>query len=173
MSTHVFNSFSHLNENVVTQDEDIDMEALNNLRSEAGLSQLDSAKNVRTALVNKKEKGLKRLKADQTHSQTIRKVFSTETRSSLDSSNVSTSGSTITISESILKNRYSSDNQGPFDIHVQRILKPHAPLHPIPVGRIIARLNISDVMEIREMDFSKVSIFAKTREAANDLVNNS
>ncbi|KAM0734490.1 hypothetical protein ACS0PU_011961 [Formica fusca] len=149
------------------------MEALNNLRSEAGLSQLNSPKNVRISSVTKKEKSLTRAKTDLTHSQTTRKVFSTETHSSLDSTNISTSGSTITISESILKNRYSLDNQGPFDVHVQRISKPHAPLHPISVGRIIASLNISDVMEIRKVGFSKVSIFVKTREAANDLVNDS
>ncbi|XP_029664838.1 uncharacterized protein LOC115236489 [Formica exsecta] len=129
------------------------MEALNNLKSEAGLLQLNSSKNVRTSSDIKKGKSLKRAKTDLAHNQSTSKVFSTETHSSLDSVNISTSGSIITISESILKNRYSSDNQGPFDVHVQRISKPHAPLHPISVGRIIASLN--------------------TREATNDLVNDS
>ncbi|XP_029666776.1 uncharacterized protein LOC115237697 [Formica exsecta] len=118
------------------------MEALNNLRLEAGLLQLNPSKSVRTSSDIKKGKSLKRAKTDLAHSQSTNKVFSTETHSSLDSVNISTSGSTITISETVLKNRYSSDNQGPFDVHVQRISKPHASLHPISVGRIIASLNV-------------------------------
>lgn len=157
------NSLPHSDKNTLIRDENIDMEALNNLRSEAGLTQLVSTKNVRMAAAAKGERNLKRPKADQTHSQTISKVFNSETHSSLDSSSISTSGSSIIISENILRNRYSSDNQGPFNVHVQRISKPNAPLHLISVGRTIARLNISDVMEIRKVGFSKVSIFAKTQ----------
>ncbi|KAM0736944.1 hypothetical protein ACS0PU_000037 [Formica fusca] len=50
VSSHNSNFSSHSDENIVIQDDDIDMEALNNLRSEAGLSQLNSSKNAQLLL---------------------------------------------------------------------------------------------------------------------------
>lgn len=84
------NSLLHSDKNVLIRNEDIDMETLNNLRTEAGLTHLTSAKNVRTAPADIKERNLKRPKADQTHNQTIYKVFSSETHSTFDSSSIST-----------------------------------------------------------------------------------
>lgn len=82
----------------------------------------------------------------------------------------SISGSVISISKNVLHNRYSSHNQGPFDIHIQRTSDPKSPLHPITVGRILCSFKNDDILEIKRAGYSKVSVFLKTREAINNLV---
>lgn len=69
-----------------------------------------------------------------------------------------------------MKNRYSENNHGPFDIHIQRISNPSAPLHPITIGRLINRLDIEGIIEIKKVGFSKVSIYLQSGQAANSLV---
>ncbi|KMQ91377.1 nucleic-acid-binding protein from mobile element jockey-like isoform x2 protein [Lasius niger] len=98
------------------------------------------------------------------------KIRNSDESCNLFSHSSNTTESVIFISEEILKNRYSSHNQGPFDVHVQRISDPRAPLHPITVGRIIYGLNNEDILEIKKIGFSKVSIFLKTKETTNQLV---
>lgn len=99
------------------------------------------------------------------------KTRSSDKSNNLPSHSPTTRGSIISISEEILKNRYTNHNQGPFDVHVQRISDPRTPLHPIIVGRIIYSLNNEDILKIKKIGFSKVSVFLKTRDAANHLVN--
>ncbi|KMQ82285.1 hypothetical protein RF55_23522 [Lasius niger] len=90
---------------------------------------------------------------------------------SLNSLSLSSSVSgSITISESILKNRYSKLNQSPFDVNIQRISNSRAPLHPITIDRIIQHI-FKNILKFKKIGFSKVSIFLITREAANQLVN--
>ncbi|XP_050456631.1 uncharacterized protein LOC126854203 [Cataglyphis hispanica] len=61
---------------------------------------------------------------------------------------------------------------GPFDVHIQRLSNSNSSLHPIHVGRIVCELNIKEILEIKKVRYSKVSIYFKTREAANILVEN-
>jgi len=84
----------------------------------------------------------------------------------------STSGSITTLTEIIRNNRYSENNAGPFDVHVQRLSGENSKsqLHPTFVGRVVCELNIEDILEIKKTGFSKVSVFFKSRDAANTLV---
>lgn len=98
-----------------------------------------------------------------------RKVNISDSGSS-SAAGTSISGSVILISKNILDNRYSSHNQGPFDIHIQWTVDPKAPLHPITVCRILSSFKNEDILEIKRAGYSKVSVFLKTKEAANNLV---
>jgi len=84
----------------------------------------------------------------------------------------STSGSITALTEIIRNNRYSESNAGPFDVHVQRLPGENTrlQLHPTFVGRVVCDLNIDDILEIKKIGFSKVSVFFKFRDAANALV---
>ncbi|XP_072766275.1 uncharacterized protein [Anoplolepis gracilipes] len=79
----------------------------------------------------------------------------------------SISGSLISINDSILRNRYSDNNHGLYDIHIQWISNPSVPLHPITVGRTISKLNINGILVIKKVRYSKVSVFLKSGQAAN------
>lgn len=81
----------------------------------------------------------------------------------------SVSGSNITLSEAILRNRYTESNQDPFCVHVQRISNPNANLHPISIGKIIHTIMKDEVLEVKKVGYSKVAIFLKTLNAANSL----
>ncbi|KAL6421050.1 hypothetical protein ACFW04_013574 [Cataglyphis niger] len=85
------------------------------------------------------------------------------------SSSTNTSGSSISLTDNIRNNRYSNSNAGTFDIHIQRRSNSNSSLHPY-VGRIICELNIKEILEIKKIGYSKVSIFFKTKEAANILL---
>lgn len=103
-------------------------------------------------------------------------AFNKSPRSSTENSTVShhnsTSGSITTLTDIIRNNRYSENNAGPFDVHVQRLsgLNAKSQLHPTFVGRVVCELNLEDILEIKKVGFSKVSVFFKSRDAANALV---
>ncbi|EFN68824.1 hypothetical protein EAG_11378 [Camponotus floridanus] len=108
---------------------------------------------------------------EKEHLPASSKISRSSTDSSLTSHQEPNSGSVISLTDTIRNNRYSDNNAGPFDVHVQRISNPKAQLHPIFVGRAVCELGISDILEIKKAGFSKASIYFKTKEAANALVN--
>ncbi|KMQ87862.1 nucleic-acid-binding protein from mobile element jockey-like isoform x2 protein [Lasius niger] len=84
----------------------------------------------------------------------------------------SASGSVISLSEEILGNRYSENNQGPFCVHIQRLSNLNAQLHPISVGKVIHMLMREVILEVKKVGFCKVAVFMKTWNAANSLIDN-
>ncbi|CAL1680909.1 unnamed protein product [Lasius platythorax] len=125
VSTINSNLASNLDYNVynadnVSEDNDVDMLVLDNLRSEAGLPRTHPNKNSQTGTVANKVQESKRQNTELIQESPKIKVFGSDSdpRSPLDSANNSTSGSVITISDDILRNRYSEHNQGPYDIDV-------------------------------------------------------
>lgn len=74
--------------------------------------------------------------------------------------------------ESALNNRYSSHCQGPFEIIVSPTGVINTSLHPLTVGRLLSTTLKKDILEIKKLGFSKISVQFKSREAANHLINN-
>ncbi|KMQ91029.1 glycine cleavage system protein h-like protein [Lasius niger] len=114
--------------------------ALESLISEAGLNNISEA--TKAPLPSKKQKTSKRLleakhRKKEADCPSTGKIHSTDSNPNPLSQSSSVTGSTISISENILKNRYSNLNQDPYDVYIQRISNPKAPLHFITVGRII------------------------------------
>ncbi|XP_029680212.1 uncharacterized protein LOC115245858 isoform X2 [Formica exsecta] len=131
--------------------------ALESLISEAGSTPVSSAK-------------------DRNKCPGDQKLHPSSIKSSRSGSETSTkfhlgpvSGSVISLTDSIRNNRYSASNAGPFDVHVQHLSDSKSSLHPI-FERIICELIIEDILEIKRIGYSKVSVFFKSREAANALV---
>ncbi|KAM0724686.1 hypothetical protein ACS0PU_009070 [Formica fusca] len=77
------------------------------------------------------------------------------------------------ISDAVLANRYSKSSQGPYEIVVTSIGSTNSSIHPLTVGRLLSSTLKKDITEIKKLGFSKVSVQFKTREAANNLINNS
>lgn len=108
---------------------------------------------------------------EKEYSPTSTKVSRSSTESNLTSHHKSISGSSSSLTDTIRNNRYSENNAGPYDVHIQRISNPKPQLHPIFVGRAVCELGIEDILEIKKIGFSKVSIYFKSRDAANALIN--
>lgn len=68
-------------------------------------------------------------------------------------------------------NRYSDQCQGPFDVFIQPVNKDSPSLHPTTVGRILSS-NKQDIVEIKKVGFSKITVQLKSRQAANNLIGN-
>lgn len=111
----------------------------------------------------------KRSSEKELSSSSIKNLRSS-TESSVNSLHGPASGSSISLSDSIRDNRYSASNAGPFDVHIQRLSNLKSSLHPTFVGRVLCELNVKEIMEIKKIEYSKVSVFFKTREAGNALV---
>lgn len=123
--------------------------------------------------INQRKRLLDIGKTNLNDSLTSNKIHIKEANSTPTTHSPSISGSLITINDSILKNRYSDSNHGPFDIHVQRISNPSAPLHPITIGRLFNKLKIEGIIEIKKAGYSKVSVFLQTGKFANSLTEDS
>lgn len=77
----------------------------------------------------------------------------------------------MTLTDTIRNNRYSENNAGPYDVHIQHTSNPKSQLHLLFLERTVCELGIEDILEIKKIVFSKVSIYFKSRDAANALIN--
>lgn len=166
---------------IIHLDSDIFMSLLKNTNKEYGAS----AKPPPPALLNKniqqpnsKARSFKRPKEDsQDFQNSLKDKESSSSTRTANSNTSSSSGNSVTKttlypSMEIRNNRYTSDNHGPYDVHIQKYSDPNSSLYPVTVGRIMASLNIKNILEVKKVGYSKVSIFLKTFDAVNKLVNN-
>lgn len=117
---------------------------LTSLINESGLSDQVSLNNniiknpssLKGSSINRQRKRNKE-KENINDSLTSNKIQIVDVNSPPTTHTPSITGSLISINDSIRRNRYSENNHGPFDIHIQRINNPSAPLHPITIDRLI------------------------------------
>ncbi|XP_070152117.1 uncharacterized protein Cyt-b5 isoform X1 [Polyergus mexicanus] len=76
------------------------------------------------------------------------------------------------IPDSVLNNRYTKSCQGPFEIVITSTGAANTSIHPLTVGRLLSSTLKKDILEIKKLGFSKISAQFKSRDAANNLINN-
>ncbi|XP_070169673.1 uncharacterized protein [Polyergus mexicanus] len=76
------------------------------------------------------------------------------------------------IPDTVLNNRYTKSCQGPFEIVITSTGAANTSIHPLTVGRLLSSTLKKDIAEIKKLGFSKISAQFKSREAANNLINN-
>lgn len=74
-------------------------------------------------------------------------------------------------SKLMLSNRHNNQSQGPYDVFIQPINRDLSSLHPTTVGRLLSS-NKQDIIEIKKVSYSKIMVQLKSRQAANNLINN-
>lgn len=153
-------------------------QTLKSLINESGLNDQVSLKNLNiknppsckdTTTTRQRKRNIDKENENVSDIPTLNKIQIMDVNSPPTTHTPSISGSLITINDSIRKNRYSENNHGPFDIHIQRISNPSAPLHPITIGRLLNKLNIDGIIEIKKAGYSKVSVFLQSGKFANSL----
>ncbi|XP_070169699.1 uncharacterized protein [Polyergus mexicanus] len=75
------------------------------------------------------------------------------------------------IPDTVLNNRYTKSCQGPFEIVIMSTEAANTSIHPLTVGHLLSSTLKKDI-EIKKLGFSKISAQFKSREAANNLINN-
>lgn len=76
------------------------------------------------------------------------------------------------IPDAVLTNRYSKSSQGLFEIVITSTGTVNTSIHPLTVGRLLSSTLKKDIIEIKKLGFFKISAQFKSREAANNLINN-
>ncbi|KMQ84484.1 nucleic-acid-binding protein from mobile element jockey, partial [Lasius niger] len=72
-------------------------------------------------------------------------------KASLSTTSSTVSTVPLSLSDAILNNRYSSGNQGPFCVHVQKVSNATAQLHPVSVGKVIHSIMKESVLEVKKL----------------------
>lgn len=67
-----------------------------------------------------------------------------------------------------LNNRYSNNNQGPFVVYAQS--DDRKALHLLTIGKILNKEYKKDLLEVKKLGYSKVSVALKKKEICNDMV---
>lgn len=103
---------------------------------------------------------------------------STSSTPSDDNSNnkkIPKTNSSHILNESIPNNKYDSQCQGPFEVYIQSnpIDNVASSIHPLAVGRILSASSKIDILEIKKIGYSKISVQLTNRDAANQLLTNS
>ncbi|KAM0726689.1 hypothetical protein ACS0PU_007873 [Formica fusca] len=108
-----------------------------------------------------------------------RKRTADQTGSDLHSAIESASGSKAkkstnitSLNDALLANRYDGHCQGPFHVFIQPIVNSSTSLHPLTVGRILSASTKQDIVDIKKIGFSNISVQINSRKAANDLIKN-
>lgn len=71
--------------------------------------------------------------------------------------------------DELSNNRYSHTNQGPFYLYVQSISHPPSPIHPLTVGKILNKMYKKDILEIKKLGFSKISVKFNNKLTPNSI----